>query len=124
MNEVGTFKDKKAFILLILLQVYMNDSIQAYHVKSLESQITFWVPLFEDENVRLTYIVSPCDIVKRRIGLDMALKIDIRSLEDVFRVQAATKGYNSPRYICKRRGRKEVIKNRMDFRFYSLALQT
>jgi len=29
----------------------------------------------------------------------MALKIDIRSLEDVFRVQAATKGYNSPRYI-------------------------
>ena len=49
-----------------------------------------------------TYIVSPCDIVKRRIGLDMALKIDIRSLEDVFRVQAATKGYNSPRYICKR----------------------
>ena len=84
----------------------------------------FWVPLFEDENVRLTYIVSPCDIVKRRIGLDMALKIDIRSLEDVFRVQAATKGYNSPRYICKRRRRKEVIKNRMDFRFYSLALQT
>ena len=123
MNEVETFKDKKAFILLILLQVYMNDSIQAYH-KSLGSQIPFWVPLFEDENVRLTYIVSPCDIVKRRIGLDMALKIDIRSLEDVFRVQAATKGYNSPRYICKRRGRKEVIKNRMDFRFYSLALQT
>ena len=124
MNEVETFKDIKAFILLILLQVYMNDSIQAYHVKSLGSQITFWVPLFEYENVRLTYIVSPCDIVKRRIGLDMALKIDIRSLEDVFRVQAATKGYNSPRYICKRRRRKEVIKNRMDFRFYSLALQT
>lgn len=124
MNEVETFKDRKAFILLILLQVYMNDSIQAYHVKSLGSQITFWVPHFEDENVRLTYIVSPCDIVKRRIGLDMALKIDIRSLEDVFRVQAATKGYNSPRYICKRRRRKEVIKNRMDFRFYSLALQT
>ena len=124
MNEVETFKDIKAFILLILLQVYMNDSIQAYHVKSLGSQITFWVPHFEDENVRLTYIVSPCDIVKRRIGLDMALKIDIRSLEDVFRVQAATKGYNSPRYICKRRRRKEVIKNRMDFRFYSLALQT
>ena len=123
MNEVETFKDRKAFILLILLQVYMNDSIQAYH-KSLGSQITFWVPHFEDENVRLTYIVSPCDIVKRRIGLDMALKIDIRSLEDVFRVQAATKGYNSPRYICKRRRRKEVIKNRMDFRFYSLALQT
>ena len=85
MNEVGTFKDIKAFILLILLQVCMNDSIQAYH-KSLGSQIPFWVPLFEDENVRLTYIVSPCDIVKRRIGFDVALKIDISAFKDALGV--------------------------------------
>ena len=43
----------------------------------------------------------------------MALKVDISSLEDIFRVQAATEGYNGPWYIWKGGGKRRSSKNRM-----------
>ena len=75
--------------------------------RPITSRVNVPIRIYALSKSRYTHIVSPSDVIKRRIGLDVALKVDVRSLQDVFRVQAATKGYHCPGYICKE---KQVIK--------------
>ena len=91
--------------------------------RPITSRVNVPIRIYALSKSRYTHIVSPSDVIKRRIGLDVALKVDVRSLQDVFRVQAATKGYHCPGYIYKEAGHK---KNPMDFfpRTRSVSMQT
>ena len=44
--------------------------------------------------------MPPRDVVRRRVGLDVALEVDVVALLDALRVQARAEGQQRRRHVC------------------------
>ena len=54
--------------------------------------------------VLCTHVVPPGDVVRGRVGLDVALEVDVVALLDLLRVQARSEGQLRRRHVCLKEG--------------------